>query len=343
MKISVQELCDLVGGTLTGVSSLTITGAAGLEEAGPVEVSFLKDLKSAKNSAYLNSKAGVILAPRELDDRNKTLILVDHPLAAFCVVLRILEKEKRVIDQGIHSTAVIHPTATIGPNVSVGPYCVVEEGARLEENCVLKSHVTIGARSRIGAGTLIYPQVVIREDVTIGAHCILHAGCVVGADGYGFYFFQGRHQKIPQVGAVVIEDDVEIGAGTTIDRATTGQTIIRAGVKIDNLVQIAHNVDIGENSLLVAQVGIAGSSKIGKGVVLAGQVGVGDHIVVGDGTQVGGQSGVNKDTQAGSILFGSPAQPLMEELKQSLLLRKLPELFKDVKNLKTTLEKNNHE
>jgi UDP-3-O-[3-hydroxymyristoyl] glucosamine N-acyltransferase len=180
----------------------------------------------------------------------------------------------------------------------------------------------------------VYAQVVIREEIQIGARCIIHPGAVIGADGYGFYFAQGKHNKIPQVGTVIIEDDVEIGASTTIDRATTGATRIGRGTKIDNLVHIAHNVVVGENTLLVAQVGIAGSCTLGKGVVMGGQSGVADHMTIGDGAQIGGQTGVIQDAEPGAVLFGTPAQPIKDAMKQAVLLKRLGDLFADVKKLK---------
>jgi UDP-3-O-[3-hydroxymyristoyl] glucosamine N-acyltransferase len=213
----------------------------------------------------------------------------------------------------------------------------VEDGAEIGDRAKLMGHVYVGARSRVGEDTLLYPNVVLREEVSVGKRCIVHAGAVLGSDGYGFYFAGGKHNKIPQVGTVVVEDDVEIGSCTTIDRATTGATIIRQGAKIDNLVQIAHNVEVGPHCLIVAQVGIAGSTKLGRGVVLAGQVGVADHAVIGDGAQVGAQSGIKGEVKPGEVLFGSPAQPVQETIRQGLLVRKLPELFRDMKKLKESL------
>ncbi len=210
----------------------------------------------------------------------------------------------------------------------------MEDDATIEDNVCLKGQNYVGPRSKVGKDTLLYPQVVLREDVFIGQRCILHSGCIIGADGYGFFFENGKHNKIPQIGSVLIGDDVEIGACTTIDRATTGATIIRSGTKIDNLVQVAHNVDIGEHALLAAQVGIAGSTRLGKGVVLGGQVGVADHVNIADRTQVGGGAGVTKDTEPGSVLWGTPAQPLKNQLKEILYVRRLSELFKDLKKNK---------
>jgi UDP-3-O-[3-hydroxymyristoyl] glucosamine N-acyltransferase len=263
------------------------------------------------------------------------VVAVENPVAAFASVLNLVARERNVSHAaGIHPTAVISKTARIGKSAKIGPLCVVEDGAEIADGAVLIANVYVGPRVRVGKETIIYPQVVLREDTEIGARCIVHGGAVIGSDGFGYFFASGRHNKIPQVGNVVIEDDVEIGSCSTIDRATTGSTIVRKGAKIDNLVQVAHNVEVGAHSLLIAQVGIAGSSKLGPGVVLAGQVGVADHVNIGAGAQVGAQSGLKDDVEPGAVLFGSPAQPIADTIRQTLLIRRLPELFKDVKKLK---------
>lgn len=345
MKKNVSDLALLVQGEFDGDGSKIITGASGLIEASENDVSFVKSDKDATAlNLFSNTKAGAVFVPLGFNKKNRsvstTLIEVKNPLAAFSVVLNLMSSEKNVRPNQIHPMAYVSPKAKIGKNVSIGAFSIIEEGAELEDEVWLHGQNYIGARTKVGRGTILYPQVVLREDILVGKNCIFHPGCVIGADGYGFFFDGGKHEKIPQVGTVVIEDDVEIGASSTVDRATTGATLIRRGTKIDNLVQVAHNVEIGEHSLLAAQVGIAGSSKLGKGVVLGGQSGVADHIKVADQTQVGGQGGVTKDTVPGAILWGTPAQPLPEELRKTLLLRKLPDLFKDVKKLKGKFKEN---
>ncbi len=342
MKLTSKQLATLVNGKISGDETIVIEGAAGLSEAKPSDASFVRDAKNAAAlKALKNSAAGVVIVPEGFTANGKTIIEVKNPIGAFAVLLEQISCEKsEKHTRGVHATAVVDATAKIGKNVLIGPHCVVSAGATIGENTTLMAQVYVGTRSSIGADTLVYPQTVIREDVSIGNRCIIHAGAVIGSDGFGFYFANGKHNKIPQIGKVIIEDEVEIGSCTTIDRATTGKTWIRTGSKIDNLVQIAHNVEVGPLALLVAQVGIAGSSRIGQGAVLAGQVGVADHITIGAGAQVGAQSGLREDVPAGAVMFGTPAQPIQDTLRQTLLIRKLPDLFKDIKTLKENQAKN---
>ena len=335
MEFRVDDIARLVGGTVVGDGSRTIRGAAGLEDAGPDDLSFLKDSRNSRAVAALKTtRAGAVIVPEDLETNGVTAIRVKNPLAGFAAVLARIESERRAPRKGVHPTASVAASARVAPSAYVGPYCVIEENAVIESGAVLLAQVYVGPRVKIGEGTRIYPQAVLREDTMVGRRCILHAGCVLGSDGYGFYFENNAHNKIPQIGNVILEDDVEVGACSTIDRATTGSTRIGKGVKIDNLVQVAHNVDVGENSLLVAQSGIAGSCRLGKGVVLAGQAGVADHLDIGDGTRIAGQSGVMEDLPPGSTVFGTPAQPIADAFKQTAVLRKLPALAKDLKTLK---------
>jgi len=338
VELTTAQIAHLLDGRLHGSETCLIRGAASLNEAGPQDISYLKD---PKNEKFLpSSKAGAILVPEGTRLDGHTLIEVHHPQAAFARILDLIAKEIRPAQEGIHPQSYISPKAKIGQHVSIGPFTVIEDDAEIGDGVRLLSQVYVGRRAKVGQNSLLYPHVVLREDVCIGQRCIIHAGAVIGSDGYGFYFSDGKHNKIEQIGTVIVEDDVEIGSCTTIDRATTGATIVHQGAKIDNLVQIAHNVEIGAHSLLVAQVGIAGSSRIGKGVVIAGQVGVADHVNIGDGAQIGAQSGLKQDVPPGAIMFGSPAQPIQETLKQVTLIRKLPDLFKDVKKLKERFLKN---
>lgn len=335
MHFTVSQIAELVDGNIVGDKEHILTGIAGIEEASNTQLTFLKDDKNKEHKLLIEtSKAGAFLLPENILAPGKNVIHVKNPLAAFAKILKVIETEKNPLKTGIHPTAVIAPSAKIGNDVFIGPLCVVEDNVVIKDKAYLQAQVYVGQNSLIGEKTFIYPQVIVREDISIGNNCIIHSGTVIGSDGYGFYFANGQHNKIPQVGTVVIEDNVEIGSNSTIDRATTGKTWIKKGTKIDNLVQIAHNVEVGENCLLVAQVGIAGSTKLGKGVVLAGQVGVADHVKIADGTQVGAQSGIKNDTKPGDILFGSPAQPIQDTLKQVSLIRRLPELFKEFKKIK---------
>ena len=343
MKLTVDQVAALVHGRVIGDGNAVIDGVAGLLEAGRSDASFVRDAKNASVMKALSATAaGAVFVPNGVPSNGKTVIEVKNPMAAFAVLLGLVAKENEIKRaDGVHPTAVVAPSASIEKGVQVGPLCVIEEGAVIGANTKLIAQVYVGPRVKVGADTLLYPQVTLREGVAVGQRCIIHSGAVVGSDGYGFYFSEGKHNKIPQIGTVVIEDDVEIGACTAIDRATTGGTIIKKGSKLDNLVHIAHNVEVGPHALLAAQVGIAGSTKIGQGVAMGGQVGVADHAVVGDGVQLGAQSGVKGDIPAGEIYFGSPAQPIQETLRQIMLIRKLPDLFKklprlfkDVDNLK---------
>jgi UDP-3-O-[3-hydroxymyristoyl] glucosamine N-acyltransferase len=327
MNLTAEEITKLVKGRLQGDGARRIEGLAGLEEAGPTDITFIKD---HKHLALLEkSRAGAVLVRPDLAPQSghafngKTVILVENPHLAFVTLLQIAEKEKGKRPPEIHPSAVVHPSAILGKDVSIGPHAVIEENARIGDRTRVESQCYVGAGARIGADCLIYPQVVLREEVCLGDRCIIHPGAVIGSDGYGYLWHNNRHMKIPQIGTVMIEDDVEIGAGTTVDRATTGATRIGIGTKIDNLVQIAHNVQIGPHCLIIAQVGIAGSSRLGAGVVLAGQVGMIDHISVGDGAIVGAQSGISEDIPAHSIYFGSPAQPHMQYKRQLALIKKL--------------------
>ena len=229
--------------------------------------------------------------------------------------------------------------ARIDPGATVGPLCVVESRAVVGPGVRLHALVHVGPGVEIGEGTIIYPHVSLRDGVRIGRRVVIHPGAVLGADGFGFAFDGRAHRKIPQVGGVLIEDDVEIGANTTIDRATFGDTIIRRGTKIDNLVQVGHNVEVGEHSLLVAQVGISGSSRLGKGVVLAGQVGVADHVTIGDGVIAGAQAGIPSSVEAGEKVLGTPARPLIQAKRIMVAETRLPELLRQVRALEARLDK----
>lgn len=341
MNATVSDIARELKGTVKGNGGAVVRGAAGLAESADTDLSFLKDLKNADAVKLVaSSKAAAVLVPRGFDAGNRTVIECDNPLAAFAQVLGMIARESAVRPEGIHPTAVIHATARIGADVRIGAHTIVEAGAVIGDRACLMGQNYVGARSRVGEDSFLYPQVVLREDVSIGKRCILHASAVIGSDGYGYFFAEGRHNKIPQIGTVIVEDDVEIGSCTTIDRATTGATRIGRGTKIDNLVQIAHNVQVGPLCLIVSQVGIAGSTTLGAGVVLAGQSGVADHMNIGDGVKCGARTGVNRDIPAGSTMWGSPAQSLTDELRQIALLRRLPDVVRDLKKLKEKVEKN---
>lgn len=336
MALTLGEIARLVGGELEGDPALGVTGASSLEQARPGEISFLTGPKYIPQLA--KTRASAVIVPRDLSLEWRPVIRSDNPYLAFVQLFRLLHPEPGH-PPGIHGTAIIGEDAQIDPSATISPYCVVGAGAEIGAGTVLFPHVYVGNQSRVGTNCRLYPGVVIREGVQIGDRVILHPGVVIGADGFG-YLFDGRsHQKIPQAGGVIIEDDVEIGANSAVDRATFGHTVIRRGTKIDNLVQVGHNVTVGEHSILVGQVGISGSCRIGSGVVLAGQVGVADHVTIGDGARVGGQSGVPGDLDGGADYMGSPAIPAMRFKRVAVAMQRLPELIKELRSLARRLEK----
>jgi UDP-3-O-[3-hydroxymyristoyl] glucosamine N-acyltransferase len=337
MKLTVADIARILNGEYIGDGSLLIEGFNGLKDAANNELSFLA------NPKYLNqaqeSQAGAILVAKGQVLDAKTLIVVDNPSLAFTRVIEYFQQDQKALyPQGVHSSAVIGSEVTIGQNVHIGPFCVIEHGAIIADGVKICAHSYIGHGVRVGESSMIYPHVTVRESVMIGKRVIIHSGTVVGCDGYGYLTIEGEHQKIPQVGIVVIEDDVEIGANVTIDRARFDKTIIGRGTKIDNLVHIAHNVRIGKNCLIVAQVGISGSSQIGDNVILAGQVGVVGHITIGDGAIVTAQSGVSKSVKAGEQMFGSPAQPIREAFRINAHVQRLEQYASTIKLLKERIE-----
>lgn len=336
MAWSASDIAAAVQGHVEGDATRQVSNAAGLSEACESDLSFFHNPKYANDLAL--TRAGVVLVPEDTTGLTRpptqTWIRVSHPQFAYGRILGLIEKTRRRHPQGRHPNAVIHPDARVDSTAGIGPFVTIEAGAEIGARSVLYPGCSIGARSRIGPDSILYSNVTVCEDVDIGARAIIHSGAVLGADGYGFATVEGRHQKIPQIGRVVVEEDVEIGANSTIDRATTGETRIGAGTKIDNLVHIAHNVRIGRDCLIVAQVGISGSTKVGHHVTLAGQVGVIGHLTIGDGAVIAAQSGIIGDVEPGAVLFGSPARPHRVAMKLQALYGRLPELFDLVKKLR---------
>jgi UDP-3-O-[3-hydroxymyristoyl] glucosamine N-acyltransferase len=340
VRKTVGELAALVGGRAVGDESFMIEGAAGLGEAGPRDISFLGNPKYA--DAAMASKAGCLLLPpaaEKVPGGPANRILVDDPQYAFSLVLKLVESQRPKAAARQDEKASVHFSAKLAAGVSVGPFAVVERDARVGENTSIGAQVYVGEGVTIGRDCKIYPQVVIREGCVIGDRVIIQPGTVIGGDGYGFSTDRktGRHRKIPQLGNVVVGDDVEIQAGCTIDRATTGSTIIGAGTKIDNLVQIGHNCKTGKDCLLVSQTGIAGSSELGDRVITAGQAGIAGHLKIGDGAIIMAQAGIMSDIEPGKAVFGYPARPHREAFKLQALYGRLPELFDAVKQIKAKL------
>jgi UDP-3-O-[3-hydroxymyristoyl] glucosamine N-acyltransferase len=332
---TVRSLAEHVGGTIEGGGAQTaITGIADLRSAQPDQLSFFANAKYEADARA--SRAGAILvSAKDAPKFTFTRIVVESPNAAFGKISALFAPPPIRDEPGIHPTAVIAPDAVIGEGVSIAPHVVISAGVRIGARAVIGANSFIGEQSTIGDDTRIYPLVTIRERSLVGARVIIHSGTVIGADGFGYEFDKatGRHLKIAHTGHVQIDNDAEIGANTTIDRGRFGRTHIGEGVKIDNLVQIAHNVTIGAHSIIVAQTGISGSTSLGRYVTLAGQVGLAGHLNVGDRATITAQAGLNKDVPAGAVLAGHHAMPIRESLKVEALTRRLPELLERLKAL----------
>lgn len=334
-EVTVGEIVDLVGGRYEGSRDLRVTGAAPLAEAGESDLSFLSNPKYAPQLE--TSRAGVVLVPADHPGKSARFIRVKNPYFAMAtVVTRYFAGRPAPV--GISPLASIAATAKLGRNVAVGPFATIGDGVVVGDDVLIYQNVSIEPGSAIGEKTIIYPLVSIYERTRIGRRCIIHSGAVIGADGYGFATEGGKHHKIPQIGIVRIEDDVEVGAGTCIDRAALGETVIGEGTKIDNLVQIGHNVRVGRHCLLVSQVGIAGSTELGDHVVVAGQSGFGGHLKIGNGVQVAAKSAVLEDVESGKVM-GAPAIPFREFARREVQLRRLPDLIRRIEELEKKVPK----
>lgn len=329
MKLS--ELCTLLQGELVGNGDIEIKNLAKIQEAQEGDLTFLAN---PKYSRYLNdTKASAVLVSKSDTVNNIAYIKVEEPYLSFQKALDIIYPTNKVQFKGIHPTAVIGENVSIGKNANVGPLVYIGPNVKVGINTTIYPGCVISENTKIGKNCLIYSGVNIYNNCEIQDNVILHCGVVIGSDGFGFAPNQRSYNKIPQVGKVIIESDVEIGANSTIDRATIGETRIKKGCKIDNLVQIAHNVVVGENTVIAAQTGISGSTKIGEHVTVAGQVGVVGHIEVGDDAILAAQSGISKNVPKGEIWFGYPAGPISRQKKIEVSLRHLPEIHKKVKQL----------
>ncbi len=335
---TLADLAELCGAELDGDGARLVSGPADLASAGAHDVSFLANVRYTPLVESTKAAAVVIARDAKVERDDLILLRVDDPNSAFSKVVSAFAQRDIGPAVGVHPSAVVHPGAQLGSDVAIGALCSVGEGAQLGDGAVLHPGVCIGAGASVGARTVIFANVSLYARVSVGADCIIHSGTVIGADGFGFQPTPQGWDKIPQCGTVVVEDDVEIGGNCVIDRARFGATTLRRGVKLDNLVHIAHNVSVGEASLLCGQVGTSGSSKIGQRVVLAGQVGLLGHITIGDGAQVGGQAGVTRDVEPGAKLTGSPARPLMQTRKDEAHVRKLSEYKARLRALEARLE-----
>jgi len=335
VNFTVKELATLSGGELVGDSTLKITGAASLGEATQEEVSFFANRKYV--GLLRKTRASAVFVPPDFAEPiNAAQIRVSNPTKAFEQVVLKFAPKPITFASGTHPSAIVDPSVQLGERVSIQPLAVIEAGAKIGDDTIIGAGSYVGYETVIGSACHIYPNVTIRERSRIGSRVIIHSGAVIGADGFGFEMVDGRHQKIQQLGIVQIDDDVEIGANTTVDRARFGRTWIQQGVKIDNLVQIAHNVVIGKNSVIVAQTGIAGSTRVGERVTIAGQVGIAGHLEIADGTIIAAQSGIGKNL-AGGAWFGSPAVPFAERAQQIAWIHRLGKLFARVKEIEKKL------
>lgn len=346
MVFTAQQIAGFTGGTVDGNPQAAISTFAKIEEGTEGALSFLAN-PQYEHYIY-ETQSTIVLVNEDFKPSQEvkvTLVRVKNAYESVAKLLQLYQsmQQKRV---GVDSLAFIDPSAKIGKDCYIGPFVAIGENVEIGDGVVLHPHVTIGRNAKVGKGTEIYSNAVIYHDCIVGKECILHAGCVIGSDGFGFAPTTNGYDKIPQIGIVTIEDKVEIGANTCVDRSTMGSTIIRKGVKLDNLVQIAHNVEVGQNTVMSAQVGVAGSSKVGEWCVFAGQVGIAGHLQVGDRTVMGAQAGLaggNLARKGGATLMGYPAIEHKKFAKNMAALNSLPELLKEVAALKKEIEelKNN--
>ncbi len=336
MKKTLREIAALVKGEVCGDPDIVIQGAKGIREAREGDVTFLSNRRYV--SLLNETQASAVLVSRDVTEAGRPIVRVKDPSLAFIEVVHLFTPSEIRHPKGIHKSAVIAKTAKLAKGVAVGACAVIEDGAVIGEDTVIYGGCHIGHDARIGRECLIYPNVSIRERVTIGARVFIQSGAVIGSEGFGYVEVDGAHKLIPQVGTVVVEDDVEIGANVTIDRARFDRTLIGRGTKIDNLVQIGHNVVIGENSIIVAQAGIGGSTHIGKDVTIAGQAGLVGHIEIGDGAICAAQAGVISSVAERTMVSGYPARPHNETMKVYAAARRLPQLLKEVAGLKKKIK-----
>lgn len=328
--LTLAQVHQLVGGELHGDGATAVKTLAGLADATGQALSFVANDKALRIPTGI--KAGTLLVHRHLPDLPIPQIVVPNPQLAFAQVAQRFFVP-RAVPRGIAAELTRGEQVTIGPDVSVWPFVTLGDRVTIGARVTLYPGVFVGSDSTVGDDSVLYPNVVVREGCSIGARVIIHSGTVVGSDGFGYVQHQGKHVKIPQLGGVTIEDDVEIGSNVTIDRATLGQTLIKTGTKVDNLVQIAHNVTIGAHSIVVAQVGIAGSTTIGQHVMIGGQAGLADHIAIGDQVMIAARAGVNRSLESNQIVSGAPVMPHETWMKAQAVIPRLPELRQLVRSL----------
>lgn len=338
MEFSAKQIAEFIQGTIVGDENATVHTFAKIEEGMPGAISFLSN---PKYTHYIyDTQSSIVLVNRDFEPEKEikaTLIKVDNAYESLAKLLNLYEMSKPK-KTGIDPLAYIAPTAKIGENVYIAPFACVGDNAEIGDNTSLHPHTTVGSGAKIGNNCILYPHATVYHDCRVGNNCTLHAGSVVGADGFGFAPSPEGYEKIPQIGITILEDNVEIGANTCIDRATMGATVIRKGVKLDNLIQIAHNVEVGSHTVMASQVGVAGSTKIGEWCMFGGQVGVAGHITVGNRVNMGAQSGVNGSVKDGKQLIGTPPIEFKNYFKSSAVFKKLPDMYLELASLKKELE-----
>ncbi|MDR1382077.1 MAG: UDP-3-O-(3-hydroxymyristoyl)glucosamine N-acyltransferase [Tannerella sp.] len=338
MEFTAQQIADFLKGDVAGDPATKVNDFSRIEEGLPGTVTFLANPKY-EHFIY-KTKASIVLVNRDFSPASAiepTLIKVPDAYAALAALLNLAEQAKPR-KNGADPSAFIAGTASVGENCYVGTFAYIGEKAVTGKNCMIYPHAYIGDHVRLGDNTIVYPHATIYEGCVVGDNCIIHAGAVIGADGFGFAPENGEYKKIAQLGNVVLENNVEVGANTTIDRAVMGSTTIREGVKLDNLIQIAHNVEVGKNTAMASQVGIAGSTKIGANCMIGGQAGISGHLSIGDNTQVGPQCGIISNIEANSRLMGTPSIPVRKFMRASIILEKLPEIYQIINQLQKEVE-----
>lgn len=338
MEFTAKKIAEFVQGRVVGDENATVNSFAKIEEGKPGAISFLSNDKYTQYIYTTDSSVVLVDEGLKLDNEVKcTLIRVKNAYEAVAKLLQLYESIKPK-KKGVSSLAFIDPTAEIGKDCYIGPFVAIAQNAKIGDGAILHPHVTIGEGAIIGNNTKIYSNAVVYHNCKVGNNCILHAGCVIGADGFGFAPTADGYDKIPQIGIVTIEDNVEIGANTCIDRSTMGSTYIRQGVKLDNLVQIAHNTDIGANTVMSSQVGIAGSTKVGEWCMFGGQVGIAGHIKIGNKVMLGAQSGVPSSLKDNQELIGTPPMEMKPYFRSQAIFRRLPEMYKELNELRKELD-----
>lgn len=338
MKFTAQQIASFINGEVIGNKDAEVYTFAKIEEGTAGALSFLANPKYTEYIYTTNSSVVLVNKDFEANGEIKaTLIKVDNAYESLAKLMTMYEASKPK-KQGISSLASISPTAKVGENCYIAPFAVIGDGCEIGDGCYIHDGVSVGDGAKVGNNCILYAHVTVYHDCRIGNNCILHSGCVIGADGFGFAPTANGYDKIPQTGIVVIEDNVEIGANTCIDRATMGSTVVHSGVKLDNLIQIAHNDEIGSHTVMASQAGIAGSAKIGEWCMIGGQAGVSGHCKMGDRTIVGAQCGIIGSRKGGETLLGSPAMDAKEFIRVSAYLKKLPDLDKKVKELMKEIE-----